>query len=459
MSTKNKYRSMPRKHLEFINTVKLIELHPSCRRGDCVRDMENQVPYRISSPSTASLCGAAFYFLTRVETARYIGSNPGEALGSTKQDTEERSPFENELSRRYEEYAGAAAKYIKGDEANYEDIVAASWAYSLLLETRNGRVPRSEAEAAERLSFSKTEAFKEAAAELLEMAEVFRREFLGRYVGKNSAVVYDPSFGAVSDIVGNLDGNMLMDGTLYEFNVSKKTGYEEAFYYKMLGRFLAWKALFSAGVKYSPETEILRVGVYKARYGTVEYLDTELLYRANSVDMEYAISRIAALMEETGGTPKDLRPVGDSSVSSICLFPSKGGPGEREGNFYVARRPGYAEPASESGFGGKWVVVADSRYVDFVWRATVEGVLEGKLGDLALCGVPREDGKYVVLVRVPDYRDVNETERIGRVLMASLPRKFLSINFSADDEREVNKEGKRSLFTLHRFDGMLDRRP
>lgn len=59
--------------------------------------------------------------------------------------------------------------------------------------------------------------------ELLGLIEAFKKYFVTRYVGKNSRVVYNPTFTCC----GYADADIWVDGCLYDFKTTKNIGYNE----------------------------------------------------------------------------------------------------------------------------------------------------------------------------------------------------------------------------------------
>lgn len=108
---------------------------------------------------------------------------------------------------------------------------------------------------------------------------VFKERFIeGGLVNPDSVVIFNPSFGIASYACGGADADVYVDGVLYDFKTSKRTGYS----WQETAQLVMYYYLneIAASVEDSnllaplSEYRIEKLAFYKARYGEVEYFDT-----------------------------------------------------------------------------------------------------------------------------------------------------------------------------------------
>ncbi|MFB5087029.1 hypothetical protein PGC35_07375 [Psychrobacillus sp. PGGUH221] len=108
--------------------------------------------------------------------------------------------------------------------------------------------------------------------DLEQLCEVFQEKFIPT-VTPNSEIFYNPSFGVSSAFVGGADGDIIIDGTLYDFQSGKSTGYKWQEVAQIVSYFLLNEISLDVSnaddffdVPYK-HLEINRIGLYRARYG------------------------------------------------------------------------------------------------------------------------------------------------------------------------------------------------
>lgn len=116
----------------------------------------------------------------------------------------------------------------------------------------------------------------EVIADLSRLMEVFEETFMtSGILKKKSKVLFNPNFGVVSKMVGGADGDIYIDGTLYDFKTGKhnrllkKENLQMAGYY-LLGEFDTALDPTIYGF-HGSHMNIKRVAFYRARYGEIEY--------------------------------------------------------------------------------------------------------------------------------------------------------------------------------------------
>ncbi|PEO24957.1 hypothetical protein COL24_01030 [Bacillus toyonensis] len=108
------------------------------------------------------------------------------------------------------------------------------------------------------------------------MCKVFEEKFfIPEIVHKESKVVYNPNFGLASMIVDGADGDIIIDGVLYDFKTGKPFAYSRVNAAQLIGYyFLNDISLIAMELGYeSSSFDIEKVALYKARYGEIEYFD------------------------------------------------------------------------------------------------------------------------------------------------------------------------------------------
>lgn len=110
------------------------------------------------------------------------------------------------------------------------------------------------------------------------MCKVFQERFLiTEIVSQKSDVIYNPTFGAASLMVGGADGDIIIDGVLYDFKSGKALGYS----WKETAQLIGYYFLNEISVTLNSsdwsgtykDLKIKTVAFYKARYGEIEYFD------------------------------------------------------------------------------------------------------------------------------------------------------------------------------------------
>ncbi|AOA54393.1 hypothetical protein MKS87_11740 [Bacillus subtilis] len=116
--------------------------------------------------------------------------------------------------------------------------------------------------------------------DLISLLEVFENKFINSGIlTKNSEVVFNPSFGISSPLVGGADADIWIDGTLYDFKTTKKNSLDKNDNLQLIGYFILNELAqeVHAAIGAPPLLDIDRLGFYKARYGEIEFYDIEKL--------------------------------------------------------------------------------------------------------------------------------------------------------------------------------------
>ncbi|MPN02637.1 hypothetical protein SDC9_149853 [bioreactor metagenome] len=128
----------------------------------------------------------------------------------------------------------------------------------------------------EQTFFGDVDKDKDIMRELASMCEVFQGEFLiPEIITPESDVVYNPNFGIAGNYVGGADGDILIDGVLYDFKTSKSCGYTWQDVTQLIGYYFLNEISVEKGDFYE-DLGIRRVAFYRARFGEIEYYDTDI---------------------------------------------------------------------------------------------------------------------------------------------------------------------------------------
>ncbi len=116
----------------------------------------------------------------------------------------------------------------------------------------------------------------EIVADLKNLVFVFRQTISNtNIVNENSIVIFNPTFGGASYICGGADADIYIDGVLYDFKCTSKTGYAWKEAAQIYGYFLLSNIAkhFNDNSNMLHDCETHRIAFYRARYGEIEYYD------------------------------------------------------------------------------------------------------------------------------------------------------------------------------------------
>ena len=122
--------------------------------------------------------------------------------------------------------------------------------------------------------------FKKVIKDLELLCDVFQEKFITT-INPTSEIIYNPNFGISSAFVGGADGDVLIDGTLYDFKSGKQIGYKWQEVAQIMGYYLLNEIsldIYNTADKYFKDDsyqywDIKRIAFYRARYGEIEYID------------------------------------------------------------------------------------------------------------------------------------------------------------------------------------------
>ncbi|MCY9178435.1 hypothetical protein [Bacillus inaquosorum] len=116
--------------------------------------------------------------------------------------------------------------------------------------------------------------------ELINLMDVFEDKFINSGIlTKNSEVVFNPSLGVSSLLIDGADTDIWIDGTLYDFKTTKKNSLDRNDNLQLIGYYILNELAqeVHAAIGAPPLLDKNKLGFYKARYGEIEFYDTEKL--------------------------------------------------------------------------------------------------------------------------------------------------------------------------------------
>ncbi|MED3077021.1 MULTISPECIES: hypothetical protein [Bacillus] len=245
------------------------------------KEYEMLVPYTLTNPYQASLVGTAFDYLARAMIAQVaIGNsedffkkiNAENGLKIMKSFFKKSILSSFKLNYHYKKSIKQFQLFINGKNEINELITAACYLAKLEHIFRSGLPPMNPKKS---LFSNPEEVIKK---ELEDMCRAFQKRFLvTEIVSQKSKVIYNPTFGIASLMVGGADGDIIIDGVLYDFKSGKALGYS----WKEVAQLIGYYFLNEISVTLNSsewsdaykDLKIKKVAIYKARYGEVEYFD------------------------------------------------------------------------------------------------------------------------------------------------------------------------------------------
>lgn len=248
---------------------------------------EALVPYDLVNRYNASVVGTAFDYLARIMLARVVKKNRDESYTDLVADqglivlstflANNRS-IESKIQKKFRKAKKKLKAYCKNKKDIKKIIVDACFLAKLEHIFRSGLPPTN---LLEKSFFNDPD--EEIIKNLEQLCDVFQEIFIPTIVSPKSEIIYNPTFGVSSAFVGGADGDVIIDGTLYDFKTTKHIGYRWQEIAQIVGYFL----LNELSLDVSNESDftdesfqhigINRIAFYRARYGEVEYIDLSYL--------------------------------------------------------------------------------------------------------------------------------------------------------------------------------------
>ena len=243
------------------------------------KEYELKVPYTLNSLAAAALTGYAFDYLARWMVAAHINHNKDASFedllaeeGSYRCEMYAQSRDKEVFHQLYENRIKIIKKYVYHSKQPVDTELLKTAIIFAKLE----RIVRSNMAPFDITIFELTKPESAIENELSGLCATFYKCFIEDGILKeDSFVVFNPTFGIASYLVGGADADIYIDGTLYDFKTTIKNGYVWTEFAQVLGY-----SLLSSLANYYNDTdnmlnscEINKIALYKARYGEIEYVD------------------------------------------------------------------------------------------------------------------------------------------------------------------------------------------
>lgn len=249
------------------------------------------VPYALENNDNAKIVGMAFDYIARLMIARIVINNREDFFAElvAEEGLDEMKRFfgeDNDISTRLENFYNKAINLMKDFVVGGSDIQkivkVSCFLANLECVYRDHKPPVN----IKKSLFSPPS--EDIVSELEAMCKVFEEKFLvPEIVHEESKVVYNPNFGLASSMVNGADGDIIIDGVLYDFKTGKSFAYLEEHAAQLMGYYFLNEISLTAGhFDYvSSYFDIEKVALYKARYGETEYFDLKNIEVAKIVEI------------------------------------------------------------------------------------------------------------------------------------------------------------------------------
>ncbi len=253
-----------------------------------------KVPYGLYATSFASVVGTAFDYVARFMIARTIKNNKEAVLDNlaAERGIESFNAIEQEfINDKFEFYLEEMERYIYGDnEVTLKDVTRMSCFFARLEHAaRTKWIPNEET-----INYIHRED-SEILKEVNQMGVVFYDDFISRgMVKENSDVVFNPTFGVCTEKLKGADGDVFIDGVLWDFkttksNIKKTEDFTQMWQYLVYD--MACK-MASDDTYCLKNKEIKAIAFYKARFGEIEFLKMKDI----NVNQLYAVARTVIMI-------------------------------------------------------------------------------------------------------------------------------------------------------------------
>lgn len=273
-------------------------------------------PYNLSRPSDARIVGMAFDYLARAMVAQKLENGKEASFlelaalnGLKKAEKQIDKKLYAVLSEKYisvladfidyiysnnahvsncidhcksqEEYKGFSKFLERASSSNHTQtndinlLIPGAYYFAKLEQVfRSGGILPDDFESA-----FLSEPSAEIENDLQLLCDNFKNHFVKPMISPNSTVVFNPKFGIGSILCRGADADIYVDGTLYDFKTGKSTGYKwqevaQIVAYYFLNDIAVYGYEFDLSAPLL-EYKIKRLAFYKARYGEIEYFNTE----------------------------------------------------------------------------------------------------------------------------------------------------------------------------------------
>jgi hypothetical protein len=246
---------------------------------------EELVPYSLVKKYNSSVVGTAFDYLARIMLARTVKKNNHEAYTNLVAENgfivltrflKNHRSIESKVEKKLKKTIKRLQAFSNNKKDIKEFVIDACFLAKLETIFRTGLPPSN---LLEKSFFDDPDA--EIIRDVERLCDVFQDKFIPQVINPNSELIYNPNFGVSSAFVGGADGDVIIDGTLYDFKSGKNIGYKWQEVAQMVGYFLLNEIsldVANAEENYFSDDSyqhlnIKRIAFYRARYGEIEYID------------------------------------------------------------------------------------------------------------------------------------------------------------------------------------------
>lgn len=305
MSLTTFLRGRSEKERKFQTIIKKIEPDKSefktlSNKGPFSDEFIIKVPNRLKMSKDSMIVGTTFDYLARFRIAQKIENDEKDTC--YRRIVAENffwrfslGDYRNVLRRKFYEGIDCVIKFIYSNQSISKDLIHYAYFFGRLEQCwRCGRLIENIDELLDPPS-------KEIEDDLINLMSVFEDSFLNKVVSINSNVIFNPSFGNCSSVVRGADGDVFIDGVLYDFKTTKYNYYnskdiQQIISYYLFNRInIKFYDTSSSFVSHDYDcTNIDRISIYLARYGEINYLDMKSI---NSELIERSIEDILELFK------------------------------------------------------------------------------------------------------------------------------------------------------------------
>lgn len=240
------------------------------------------VPNNLSKPQAYStLVGTAFDYLARIRIGQLIKSKDIKMIEVSRNgfyklmNRPEYKKRKLEPSQPFRYWMDKIKEFLDDSSIPISSLYDIGVHLAKLDHIKRGRIKKDQNLDIDYLLFDSSP--KEILYDLDNLMTLFEEKFIkARIVKENSEVVFNPEFGVGSLLVDGADGDLFIDGTLYDFKTTKDNALSKSDNLQLIGYFLLnelAKQTNSDKLLGYRRIEINTLAFYKARYGEVEYYD------------------------------------------------------------------------------------------------------------------------------------------------------------------------------------------
>lgn len=255
-----------------------------------------KVEYKLNNNIEAALVGTTFDYLARFRIAQVVRKNNIKVMEGIVAENF-LDIFKNKLSRRnynklIDKYNDAIENIKRYIELNieFDDQIIEKVCVLGKLEGcfRGGKLPKN-------IKYLFDKPTEEVINELIGLIHLFELEFISKVVKPNSIVIYNPSFGLTSGVIGGADADIYIDGTIYDFKTTKSIGYKGKDAQQVVSYYILNELekkmhgeLFNNSIR---NKVVDKIAIYLARVGEIYYFDM------NNIDSE-VINNVVSEVEK-----------------------------------------------------------------------------------------------------------------------------------------------------------------